>query len=48
VDEKSAGQALSKGFDPAVFGEAMGLAQQYIFYYIRETERQRQISAEIK
>ena len=37
-----------KGFDPAVFGEAMGLAQQYIFYYIRETERQRQISAEIK
>ena len=28
-----------KGFDPKSFGDAMGLAQQYIFYYIRETER---------
>jgi N-glycosylase/DNA lyase len=26
-----------KGFNPASFGEAAGLAQQYIFYYIRET-----------
>ena len=25
------------GFDPAVFGDAAGLAQQYIFYYIRSS-----------
>ncbi len=25
------------GFDPAVFGDAAGLAQQYIYYYIRST-----------
>lgn len=28
-----------KGFNPNIFGAAMGLAQQYIFYYIRETEK---------
>ena len=27
-----------KDFDPAVFGEYAGLAQQYIFYYARSGE----------
>ena len=25
------------GFDPSVFGDAAGLAQQYIYYYIRSS-----------
>ena len=33
--KKALAKHYGKGFDPAVFGEYAGLAQQYMFYYAR-------------
>jgi N-glycosylase/DNA lyase len=36
--KKALAKHYGKGFDPAVFGEYAGLAQQYMFYYARSGE----------
>ena len=36
--KKGLAKHYGKGFDPAVFGEYAGLAQQYMFYYARSGE----------
>lgn len=39
--KKALSEHFETGFDPKVFGEFAGLAQQYIFYYARSTGREK-------
>lgn len=44
---KALDQHFPKDFDPAVLGEHAGLAQQFIFYYIRSSKGTENLSCEI-